>query len=169
MPIFTVVDINENLFDAAYPLIRTIAPEVSAKQWLEYARKAELSGGLLGLVGAEGALFGLVSYRVQDSLRRGRFLLIDNFVTFELSRAAPGRLALCNAAEALARKQGCTAIEVRLDSRGFIDHATAKAQGWLDLGHSLTAVIFVKFLSPDVDVDLSSQRVEFSRSVEAAT
>ena len=151
MPIFTVVDINENLFDAAYLLIRNIAPEVSPEQWSDYARKAELSGGLLGLVGTEGALFGLVTYRVEESLRRGRFLLIDNFVTFEFSRAAPGRHALCNAAEALAREHGCTAIEVRLDSRGFVDHVTAKAQGWLDLGHSLAAVVFVKFLSPNID------------------
>lgn len=153
MPIFTVVDINEKRFDAAYPLIRTVAPEVSAEQWSDYACKARRRGGLLGLVGSDGALFGLVTYRVEESLRRGRFLLIEDFVTFELNRAAPGRHALCNAAEVLAREQGCTAIEVRLDSRGFVDHTTVKAQGWMNLGHSLAAVVFVKFLAARVDLE----------------
>ena len=157
MPIFTVVDINENLFEATYPLIRTVAPDVSAKQWSDYARKVRLCGGLLGLAGAEGALFGLVTYRVEECLRRGRFLLIDNFVTFELNRAAPGRHALCNAAEVLAREQGCTAIEVRLDSGGYVDHTTVKAQGWIDLGHTLAAVVFVKFLATKFDAESTAE------------
>jgi len=157
MPIFTVVDINEKLFDAAFALIRVTAPEVSAEQWSDYARKVRLRGGLLGLIGADGALFGLVTYRVEESLRRGRLLLLDNFVTFELNRAAPGRHALCNAAEVLAREQGCTAIEVRLDSRGYVDQTTVKARGWMSLGHSLAAVVFVKFLAARIDAESPAQ------------
>lgn len=153
MPIFTVVDIDEKLFDAAYPLVRTIAPDVSAERWSDYARRTRLRGGLLGLIGAGGALFGLVTYRVEESLRRGRLLLLDNFVTFELNRAAPARHALCNAAEAIARDQGCTAIEVRLDSCGYVDQTTAKAQGWVNLGHRPAAVVFVKFLAVRDDAD----------------
>ena len=71
MPIFTVVDIDEKLFDAAYPLVRTVEPEVSAEQWSRYAYKVCLRGGLLGLVGADGVLFGFATYRVEESLGRG--------------------------------------------------------------------------------------------------
>ena len=149
MPIFSVVDIDEKLFDAAYPLVRVVAPEVSAEQWLVYARKVRMRGGLLGLIGAEDALCGLLTYRNEENLRRGRIFHIDNFFTFELNRAAPGRKALCEAAEALARKQGCTAVEIRLDSRGYADTGAAKTQSWLNLGHSLEAVVFTKLLGAD--------------------
>ena len=152
MPIFSVVDIDENLFGAAYALARTALPEVSAKQWSDYARNARAQGGLLGLVGAQGTLFGFVSYRIGAALRHGRTLQIDHFVTLELSRSAPGRRALCGAVEALARKQGCTAIEVRMDSRGYADGGTAKAQGWTSLGHSLEAVVFTKSLEAGSEV-----------------
>ena len=151
MPIFPVVDIDEKLFDAAYPLVRTAAPGVSAEQWSAYARKARLRGGLLGLIGAGNALFGLLTYRNEENLRHGRIFHIDNFVTFELNRAAPGRRALCEAAEALARKQGCAAIEIRLDRRGCADGGTAKAEGWLTLGHSLEAVVFTKSLEVAIE------------------
>lgn len=135
---------DEKLFDAAYHLVRTVVPGVSAEQWLLHARKVRMRGGLLALIGAENTLFGLLTYRNEDSLRHGRIFHVDDFMTFELNRAAPGRMALCGAAEALARKQGCTAIEFRLDSGGYLNGSTAKSQGWLDLGHSLDAVVFSK-------------------------
>ena len=153
MPIFSVVDIDENAFAAAYPLVRTFAPGVSAEQWSDYARKLGSEGGVLGLAGADGALFGFLSYRKGDTLRHGSVLHIDNFVTFELNHAAPGRRALCEAAETLARKQGCAAIELRLDSRGFADGGTARAQGWLNLGHRLDAVVFTKMLEVAIEAD----------------
>ena len=149
MPIFTVVDIDEKLFEAAYPLVRTVAPGVSAQQWSVYAHKVRMRGGLLGLIGAEITLIGLLTYRNDENLHHGRIFHIDNFVTFELNRAAPGRRTLCDAAEALARKQGCAAIEIRLGSRGFADGGTAKAEGWLNLGHHLEAVLFTKSLEVD--------------------
>ena len=156
MPIFSVVDMDENAIAAAYPLVRTVAPEVSAEQWSDYARKLYGAGGLLGLTGADGALFGFFSYRKGDTLRYGCVLHIDIFVTFELNRAAPGRRALCEAAETLARKQGCAAIEIRLDSRGFADSGSAKSQGWLSLGHRLEAVVFTKLLEAGIEADTAA-------------
>ena len=144
---------DEKLFDAGYSLVRTVAPGVSAAQWSDYARKARMRGGLLGLIGAEDALFGLLTYRNEESLRHGRSFVIDNFLTFEFNRAAPGRQALCDAAEALARKQGCAAIEFRLDSRGFAIDRSSKARSWLDLGHSLEAVVFTKQLELVIETD----------------
>ena len=146
MPIFSVVDMDENACVAAYPLVRTASPDVSVEQWLDYARKARMRGGLLGLMGLQSILFGLLTHRNEANLRHGKIFVVDNFLTFELNRAAPGRQMLCEAAEALARKQGCNAIELRLDSRGYAVDASAKARSWLDLGHSLEAVVFTKIL-----------------------
>ncbi|MEO5578676.1 MAG: hypothetical protein ABIR25_06465 [Sphingomicrobium sp.] len=146
MPIFSVVDIDENAFAAAYPLVRTAAPDVSAEQWSAYAHKVRIRGGLLGLMGPQSTLFGLLSYRNEESLHHGRIFVVDNFLTFELNRAAPGRQALRDAAEALAREQGCKAIELRLDSRGFAIDRSARARSWLNLDHTLQAVVFAKIL-----------------------
>ena len=164
MPIFSVVDMDEKLFDAAYPLVRAVAPGVSVEQWSVHARKVRMRGGLLGLIGAENALFGLLTYRNEESLRHGRIFHIDNFVTFELNRAAPGRKALCEAAEALARKQGCTAIEIRLDSRGFAEGSTARTQGWLNLGHSLEAVVFTKSLEVAIEAGVAANILSIAES-----
>ena len=154
MPIFSVVDIDENAFAAAYPLVRTAAPDVSAEQWSAYAHKVRMRGGLLGLMGPQSTLFGLLAYRNEESLCHGRIFVVDNFLTFELNRAAPGRQALCEAAEALARKQGCKAIELRLDSRGFAIDRSAKARSWLDLGHTFQGVVFTKILDAGHEADI---------------
>lgn len=146
MPLFSVVDIDEKLFDAAFALVRTAMPDVSAKQWSDYARNACAHGGLLGLVGAQGALFGFLSYRIGESLRHGQVFHIDHFVTFELSRSNPARRALCEAAEALARAHGCGTIEVRISGNNYAVCGTAKAHCWQELGHVLDGVVFAKRL-----------------------
>lgn len=153
MPIFSVVDIDEKLFDAAFPLVRTVAPGVSAEQWSSYAQKVRIRGGLLGLMGPHSTLFGLLTFRNEESLRHGRIFVVDIFLTFELSRAAPGRQVLYDAAEALARQQECKAIELRLDSRGFAIDRSANARSWLDLGHSLEAVVFTRSIKAVIEAD----------------
>ncbi len=153
MPIFSVVDIDEKLFDSAFPLVRTVAPGVSAERWSIYAQKIRIRGGLLGLMGPHSTMFGLLTYRNEDSLRHGQIFVVDNLLTFEFNRAAPGRRALCDAAETLAREQGCNAIELRLDSRGYAIDASVKARSWLNLGHSLEALVFAKSLAIAVQAD----------------
>lgn len=146
MPIYSVVDLDEHHLESAYPLVRMVAPEVSLDQWLGYARAAKDRGGLLGLFGEDGSLFGFLAYHKESTLRRGQVLHVDKFVTFELSHGGAARRALCEAAEALARRENCSAIDLRLSSRGYTDGATPKADGWVNLGHSLGSVIFTKQL-----------------------
>lgn len=129
---------------AAYPLIRAAAPEVTLEDWLGYVERRCREGGLNGLFDDIGMLIGLFSYRLGERLRHGRVLALDDFITFELSGAAPGRAALMSAAENLARSLGCSGLEVRLNSRGFADAGSAKASGWLALGLTLDSVTLVK-------------------------
>ena len=143
-PQFYVDALETVLADAAYPLIRSIAPELSLEDWLDYVERRCPEGGLQGLFDDNGVLVGLFSYRFGERLRHGRVLALDDFVTFELSQAAPGRAALMLAAEDLARSLNCTGLEVRVGSRGFTDNRSSKVQGWVGLGVSLDAVIFTK-------------------------
>lgn len=130
--------------DAAYPLVRAIAPEVTLEEWLDYVVRRCREGGLMGLFCNDDTLVGLFSYRFGERLRHGRVLALDDFVTFELSQAAPARAVLMTAAVNLARSLGCTGLEVRVGSRGIADPKSARASGWLALGVELDSVIFVK-------------------------
>lgn len=130
--------------DAAYPLVRAIAPEVGLDGWLDYVERRCREGGLMGLFGEDGVLVGLFSHRFGERLRHGRVLALDDFVTFELSHVAPGRAVLMAAAEDLARSLGCTGIEVRVGSRGLADAGSSKVEGWVGLGLSLDSVIFTR-------------------------
>jgi len=130
--------------DAAYPLVRAIAPEVTLDGWLDYVERRCRSGGLMGLFGENDLLMGLFSYRLGERLRHGRVLALDEFVTFELSHAAPGRAALMAAAEQLARSLGCTALEVRIGARGLADAGSPKVGGWASLGAAPDSMVFVK-------------------------
>jgi len=143
-PQFYVVGLGLAEAGFAYPLIRSIAPEVTLEDWLDYVRRRCRQGGMIGLYGDNGVLVGIASYRLGERLRHGRVLALDDFVTFELSQAAPGRAALMSAAEERARQLGCTGIEVRTGARGFADAGSPRASGWLALGLALDSVIFVK-------------------------
>ena len=146
MPIFSVIDIDEKLLDSAYALVRTVMPDVTAGQWRDYASDAKSRGGLLGLAGPDDNMFGFLAWRVEHGLRRGKTLHIDQFLTFELSRSAPGRRTLYEAAEALALDRKCKAIELRIEKCGA-PAAASTAQYWFDLGCSLDSMIFGKPVS----------------------
>ena len=141
---FYVVALGVPEADAAYPLVRAIAPEVSSREWRDYVRRRCRDGGFKGLFDDNELLVGLFSYRFGERLRQGRVLALDDFVTFELSQTAPGRRLLMSVAEVFARRNGCTGIEVRIGSRGFVEAGSTKASGWLALGLALESVVFTK-------------------------
>lgn len=143
-PVFYVDALTPVQADGGYPLVRSIAPEVTLEAWRDYVQRRYRSGGLLGLKDENDCIIGLLSYRLGERMRHGLVLTLDDFVTFELSQAAPGRAALLEAAEKLGRDLGCTGLELRVGSRGLADEQSSKARGWTALGLALDAVIFVK-------------------------
>jgi hypothetical protein len=146
-PQFCVEELKTSEADSAFPLIRAIAPEVSIEDWRDYVRRRSMQGGILGLLGADGEISGLLSYRLGERLRHGTVLALDDFVTFELSQDAPGRRALLAAAKELAKELGCTGIELRIGPRGIADAASPKVGGWVSLGLDLDSVMFATKLS----------------------
>ena len=147
-PQFYVVGLGTQEADEAYHLIRAIAPEIGPHDWRKYVRRRCRDGGFKGLFDDNGTLVGLFSYRLGERLRLGRVLALDDFVTFELSQAAPGRKLLMAVAENFARHLGCTGIEVRIGSRSIADPEASKAAGWLAIGMDLESVVFVKPIGP---------------------
>jgi hypothetical protein len=145
-PQFYVVELGIKEADDAYPLVRSIAPEVGPSGWRSYVRRRCREGGFKGLFDINGMLVGMFSYRLGERLRKGRVLALDDFVTFELSQAAPGRKLLMAVGEKLARHMGCTGIEVRIGGRGLADPDSDKACGWRTLGMGLESVVFEKSL-----------------------
>lgn len=145
-PQFYVDPVTPAQADWAYPLIRAVAPEVTLEGWKDYVQRRYRSGGLLGLWDNSGGIIGVLSYRLGERTRHGLVLALDDFVTFELSRAAPGRAVLLAEAEKLARDLGCSALEVRIGAKGLADSAVSKAQGWIALGFDVDSVVLVKRL-----------------------
>lgn len=143
-PVFYVDALTPVQADSAYPLVRAIAPEVTLEKWRDYVQRRYRSGGLLGLKDESDGIIGVLSYRLGERMRHGLVLALDDFVTFELSQAAPGRAALLEAAEKLGRDLGCAGLELRIGPKGLADASAPKAQAWLALGLQLDSVVLVK-------------------------
>lgn len=143
-PVFYVDALTPAQADGAYPLVRSIAPEVTVEGWRDYVQRRYRAGGLLGLHDENDCIVGVLSYRLGERMRHGLVLALDDFVTFELSKAAPGRAALLEAAERLGRELGCTGLELRVGARGLADPQAPKAQGWISLGLELDSIVLVK-------------------------
>ena len=144
MTLLSVSPIKGKQLDDAYGLIRSMAPGVTHAQWLRFARSIAAKGGILGVFGAGGSMFGLLTWRKEECLRYGTVLLVENFVTFELSRAAPARRALTDAVNALACEEACSAVRLIVSGRTIVDSASARTQGWTSLGLEPDEVVFTR-------------------------
>ena len=75
---------------AVYPLVREVVPELDAGAWVRFARVllSPKRAGQGGIVAAwrPGRSFpcGLVCYRVENDLLRGRVLVAEHFVAVDL-------------------------------------------------------------------------------------
>ena len=145
---YTVVDLPEDRLDSVYPLVRTFNAAIRPEQWRAYFDALRPNGGVLILT-AEDTPFGFMAYRKLERLPQGLILEIDLVVTFELCRIGEGRRALSEAVEALARNQGCTALEVRLCGQGYADATAAKPCSFASLGYKLNGSILRKTLFSD--------------------
>ena len=146
---FTVVHLHENRLDEALPLVRTAAPLVTAERWRQFSRSLRDSdGGILAAFAGDGRAHGVAAYRLEESLVHGRTLRVEPMVTFELSRSARARAALCQALELLALAKGCDSLIISTASRGYADPQSPKTGAWATLEFDLASVALVKRLAP---------------------
>ena len=144
----SVKHLQENQFDAVYPLVRTAAPRLSPDDWRHFARRLTASeGGILTVASGDGPPYGVAVYRVDYSLRHGRTLEVELIVTFELNRQAPARAALCGMLELVAYAKDCETLMLSTASKGYAASHSPKADLWASLGLDVDSVVFTKPLT----------------------
>lgn len=144
MSYFSVAPLEPGEAEQAYAMVRTLAPEVPPRLWSAFVASCRERGELLALRGPDGGIFGLASYRIDDRARRGPVLLVDNFVTVELSRAAPGRQLLAAALERIAAEHGCGEIRQLFACGGPPDEDGPALRNHLALADLSTGMSFNK-------------------------
>jgi hypothetical protein len=146
---FTVIHVQEDRLDQTLPLVRMAAPLMTPERWREIARSLpEKKGGILAAFAGDGTAHGVAAFVVEESLVHGLTLRVEPMVTFELSRSAPARVALCQALELLAAAKGCASLTITTASRGYADPQSPKTGAWASLGFDLASVDLVKRLPP---------------------
>lgn len=148
--------------EQAFPLVRNIVAGITLDRWNRFARpylasrSPDWPRGLMTIQNAAGYILGLFGFDVRDDLHQSRTLCIDNIIVPDL----PGRDAIwasaIDAAEHLARINGCRAIRA-----GFADELDP-SQGdrkWIVMslersGYSLEGVQALKRLGRGTTVSV---------------
>jgi hypothetical protein len=140
----------------AFPLVRDLLPNVSLEQWIRFARpllsshSAKCPRGLMTIQNGASYILALFGFEVRESLTETRALWIDNIIVPNI----PGRdmiwEAVMDAAEYLARMNGCRTIRA-----GFADELDPahSERLWVKLsfersGYSLDGMQALKRLNP---------------------
>ncbi|MBW4092456.1 MAG: hypothetical protein HIU82_15315 [Proteobacteria bacterium] len=139
----TVTPLAAEQIDSAYPLVREVAPELTATAWRRYARRAiGAAGGRAGILAArrEARPFpcGLVCYRKDEDLARGAVLVASHFIAMDILDPHPVLAALVAELEALAPRLGCTSVHAAVaDHAAELDVVLAHA-GHRRVGHTVS-------------------------------
>jgi len=145
LPQLTVRELGNCDLPAAWPLVRTAAPSLGADRWKSYAEALiGRGGGVIGVSGEDGGLYGVATYEAADNLRAGRVLRVGTLVTMELTRRSPVRRVLCNALDRLAPALQCEAIAISIPKRSFAARMTRNVNGVAGPGSELEEVVFMK-------------------------
>lgn len=110
MAYLSVAEMASDEGDAAYALVRTLDPGLGPTCWSAFVKAQRARGGILVLRTPDRTVMGLASWHEADSAGGDRLMVVENFVTAELSAATPGRRRLAGAIEALARMRGCSGV-----------------------------------------------------------
>jgi hypothetical protein len=119
MPSFiTASRLAASQIEQAYPLARSLMPDLGPAEWARLARKltrpeAAAERGILTVRNAAGYICGLCFYAVERDAAGAR-LVADHFVAFDATDRAPFAAALLEAIDHLAARLGCVAIHTCL-------------------------------------------------------
>ncbi len=141
---FIAKPLGQRQIDQAYPLVRAIAPDLAVERWRAYA--AALIGsvdtptaptGIMTVQNARGYLHGLFSYAIEEHLRHGRILGVENFVVLDLFDMTGPAETLLRSMDVLARGLGCSAIHTTLPENcaGTVDSHNSVLSCFRNEGH----------------------------------
>ncbi|WP_207480821.1 hypothetical protein [Arenibaculum pallidiluteum] len=109
--------------DQAFPVIRTIAPDLGLDSWRGFAAATldddacsgdEAGRGIMTVQNGRGYIHGLFTYRCAATLLNGRTLHAENLVVLDLFDPAAAAEELLRAMERTARRLNCSTIETLL-------------------------------------------------------
>ncbi len=142
---FSPIPLGERQIDQAFPLIQSIAANVSIDEWRRYARaildRAQDEAGIMTVQAFE-YIHGLFAYRVDRSLRHDRVLLVDTVAVLELFSPKLAMTALLQVMDDMAVALDCRAIQTCVPST---ERMEGTARRWMmeqfqDLGHSIDSL-----------------------------
>jgi hypothetical protein len=135
VPHFAIEHLDEERLLEAWPVVRMANIHANADWWLsEAAALIDRGGGILAARAADGSIHGVAAYEVARNPRLGRVLSVNTLVTFELSRRAPVRHALCDGLELLASAFDCHGMLLPLPSKGLVRDRVKALYGLIDFG-----------------------------------
>lgn len=133
MALFVIEHLSDGQLADAWPVVQQARSHANADWWSsEAAALIERGGGVLAARAPDGTIHGVASYQVARKALLGRVLAVDMLITFELSRKAPARKALCEALELLASAFDCRSIVLPLPSKSHVRHRAKILYGTLD-------------------------------------
>ncbi len=130
---FAIEHLGEDQLVEAWPVVRMSHSRANADWWIsEAAALAGRGGGILAARAPDGSIHGIATYEVVRKALLGRVLAVDTLITFELSRRAPARNALCDALELLGHAFDCRSIVLPLPSKGHVEDRAKRIFGLVD-------------------------------------
>ena len=157
--------------DQAFPVVQTIAPDLDVERWRDFAaavlsvhelesedRRTGRMGaaprprGIMTVQNARGYIHGLFSYTVEEHLRHGRVLAVENFIVLDLFDMAGAADKLLNAMDSVAEGLGCTAIHTNLpdDYSSLPDYCNWLLTCFREAGHAVETLRLCKQM---IDLD----------------
>ena len=158
--------------DQAFPVVQTIAPDLDVERWRDFAaailsvhelefedkstgRKEAAEPrprGIMTVQNERGYIHGLFSYTVEEHLRHGRVLDVENFIVLDLFDMAGAADELLNAMDRLAEDLGCTAIHTNLpdDYSSLPDYCNWLLTCFRESGHEVETLRLCKRM---IDLD----------------
>jgi hypothetical protein len=144
--------------DRAFPVAQAARMGLQLGQWRRFAagrvRCRPAKGGIVTIENSARTILGLASYMIEPALGLDAICSAENFVAFDLLNNARVARALVRALEALALRQGATAIRIALP------HQLAAMDVWAGpLCHSGLCADGILYFKSLMSENLSARRL----------
>lgn len=120
MPDYVVEALSRTAISDAFPLMHLVMPELDLQAWQRFARSSLQTsrGWPAGILTVRRSIrrhiCGLVCYRLEADLTRGRVIQARNLIGIDILNPRPIILLLTRHLEQLALSNGCTAVHIRI-------------------------------------------------------
>lgn len=127
---FAIELLSEDRLAEAWPVVCMSHSHANADWWIsEGSALIGRGGGVLTARALDGTIHGVATYEVAKKGVLGRVLAVSTLVTFELSRRAPARHALCDALDLLGHAFDCRSVVLPVPSKGHVEHRARRLYG----------------------------------------